>query len=216
MTREQAKQNLISIGFEEPTEEQVTKYLNQVNGETKTERERADGYKKEAEKVADLQNRASTKQTELQNTIAELQSQLDEINSQNLSDVEKANKATADAEKATQAALDKVADLEKQISRMNTLKSLADKGITGEDAENLIDENGVVNFETLGKIISEREAAAATAKEQEIAKASTNPGGGSSGGEKPGNEKPDDVTNAEQISFGSMNNNAQAARDYYK
>lgn len=216
MTREQAKQNLISIGFEEPTEEQVTKYLNQVNGETKTERERADGYKKEAEKVADLQNRASTKQTELQNTIAELQSQLDEINSQNLSDVEKANKATADAEKATQAALDKVADLEKQISRMNTLKSLADKGITGEDAENLIDENGVVNFETLGKIISEREAAAATAKEQEIAKASTNPGGSNSGGEKHKDEKPDDVSNAEQISFGSMNNNAQAARDYYK
>ena len=35
MTREQAKQNLISIGISEPTDEQVSNYLNQLNGETK-------------------------------------------------------------------------------------------------------------------------------------------------------------------------------------
>lgn len=35
MTREQAKQNLIAIGVAEPTDEQVSNYLNQVNGETK-------------------------------------------------------------------------------------------------------------------------------------------------------------------------------------
>ena len=34
MTREQAKQNLISIGVAEPTDEQISSYLNQVNGET--------------------------------------------------------------------------------------------------------------------------------------------------------------------------------------
>lgn len=28
MTREQAKQNLISIGVEEPTEDQISNYLN--------------------------------------------------------------------------------------------------------------------------------------------------------------------------------------------
>ena len=31
MTREQAKQNLIAIGVAEPTDEQVSNYLNQVN-----------------------------------------------------------------------------------------------------------------------------------------------------------------------------------------
>ena len=41
MTREQAKQNLIAIGVAEPTDEQVSNYLNQVNGETRNkERER--------------------------------------------------------------------------------------------------------------------------------------------------------------------------------
>ena len=50
MTREQAKQNLISIGVAEPTDEQVSNYLNQVNGETKKEKDRADGYKAKADK----------------------------------------------------------------------------------------------------------------------------------------------------------------------
>ena len=42
MTREQAKQNLIAIGVAEPTDEQVSNYLNQVNGETKKEKDKAD------------------------------------------------------------------------------------------------------------------------------------------------------------------------------
>ena len=45
MTREQAKQNLIAIGVAEPTDEQVSNYLNQVNGETKKEKARADRHK---------------------------------------------------------------------------------------------------------------------------------------------------------------------------
>lgn len=45
MTREQAKQNLISIGISEPTDEQVSNYLNQLNGETKKEKDKAAEYK---------------------------------------------------------------------------------------------------------------------------------------------------------------------------
>ena len=39
-----------------------------------------------------------------------------------------------------------------QIHGKNTLQSLADKGIVGEDAANLIKEDGTVDFDTLGKI----------------------------------------------------------------
>ena len=37
MTREQAKANLVACGIEEPTEEQITNYLNQVNSAVKSE-----------------------------------------------------------------------------------------------------------------------------------------------------------------------------------
>ena len=43
MTREQAKQNLIALGVAEPTDEQVSNYPNQVNGETKKANARAAG-----------------------------------------------------------------------------------------------------------------------------------------------------------------------------
>lgn len=75
MTREQAKQNLISIGISEPTDEQVSNYLNQLNGETKKEKDKAAEYKAKADKAD------------------ELQSKIDEIEAGNLTELEKANKA---------------------------------------------------------------------------------------------------------------------------
>lgn len=68
MTREQAKQNLIAFGIENPTDEMVSNYLNQLNGEINPFREKA--------KTADT-----------------LQQQLDEINEKGLTELEKANKA---------------------------------------------------------------------------------------------------------------------------
>ena len=92
MTREQAKANLVALGIAEPTDEQVTSYLNTVNGETKKEKDRADKYKLDADKAGELQKK------------------LDEIANQNLSEVEKANKATEEA-------LSQVAALQKRIDR---------------------------------------------------------------------------------------------------
>lgn len=155
MTREQAKQNLISIGVAEPTDEQVTNYLNQVNGETKKEKERADGLKAKADKSD------------------ELQAQIDALNEQNMTDIEKANKAT-------ELANGKIAELEKQIARSNQLTQLSAMGIVGEQAEKLIGENGL-DYSILGQIISERESKAAIAKEQEIASKGGNPSGGAGG-----------------------------------
>lgn len=161
MTREQCKALLVTMGIAEPTEEQITSFLNSVNKEVKSERDRAEKFRTEAEKVTDLQK------------------QLDEINSKGLSEVERANKATEDA-------LKKVAELEKNIKTMQTQKQLAELGIVGESADKFFDSEGNVDFSVLGQILSDTKKNAATAKEKELAGNAGNPGGqgSSNGGEE--------------------------------
>lgn len=156
MTREQARKNLETIGIENPTDEQITNYLNQVQGETRFERDRADKLKDKASKAD------------------ELQQQIDEMNSANQSDNEK-----------LQTALDKanaqIASLQKDIARTKLLNNLASKGITGDDAEKLVSEDGALDIEILGKIISDRETSAAANKEKELLNGTPNPNGGKGG-----------------------------------
>ena len=169
MTRAEAKAKLISYGVAEPTEEQITDLLNSINAETKKEKDRADGYKAKADKAD------------------ELQTQLDEINSQNLSEAEKANKKLEEANQ-------KIAELERKDSiREQRSKAMEKFKITSEQASQVVKDDGSLDYEVLGKIISDKETASATAKEQELAKGATNPGGGSSGG---GSE---DKSNAERL-----------------
>lgn len=186
MTREQAKALLVTLGIETPSEDQITNYLNSVNKEVKSEKDRAEKYKAEADKTADLQK------------------QLDEINNKGLSDVEKANKATEDA-------LKKVAELEKNIKTMQTQKELATLGITGEDADKFFNEDGSLNFATLGQVLTNREKAAAIAKEKELAGNAGNPGGnGGNGGGEP--QKTAAETFAESYAK-SVAENSKAAND---
>ena len=179
MTREQAKQNLIAIGVAEPTDEQVSNYLNQVNGETKKEKDRADGYKAKADTADDLQK------------------QLDELQAGNLTELEKANKALDTANK-------QIAELQKNNAiRDLREKAMTDFKVTAEQAKAIVKEDGSFDTAELGKIMSEKETAAAQAKEQEIAKGSTNPGGGTAGGNKDG---ADNKTNAEKIAESLISN----------
>lgn len=158
MTREQARQKLISFGVAEPTDEQISDLLNSINAETKKEKDRADGYKAKADKAD------------------ELQTQLDELNNQNLSDIEKANKAL-------ETANNRIAELEKAQTIATQRNSVAEKfKVTSEQAKQIVKDDGSLDYDVLGQIISDKEKAAATAKEQEIAKNATNPGGGSAGG----------------------------------
>lgn len=188
MTREQAKQNLISIGVAEPIDEQVSNYLNQVNGETKKEKDRADGYKAKADKAD------------------ELQAQLDEIEAGNLTEVEKVNKDL-------EAANNLIAKLQKDNAvRDQREAAMTNFKITAEQAKAVVKDDGSLDYTELGKIMSEKETAAAQAKEQEIAKNQDIPGGGSTGGS--GKEKTADVENAEQITFGNPAANAEA-KNYY-
>ena len=178
MTREQAKQNLISIGVAEPTDEQVSNYLNQVNGETKKEKDRADGYKAKADKAD------------------ELQTQLDELQAGNMTELEKANKAleTANQQIAKLQKDNAVRDLREQ--------AMSDFGITAEQVKTVVKEDGSFDTTSLGKIISDMKANAIAEYEKNALNSTPNPNNGGNNNEP--DSKPADVANAEQISFGTV------------
>ncbi len=180
------REELIAMGI---SEEDADKVMADYGSAVQRANAKAGKYKTDAQKAA------------------ELQAELDRINEQNLSDIEKANKAT-------ETANNRVAELEKQIKAMQTKASLAELGIVGEQAEKLISVDGAVDFAVLGQIISDRETKAAAKKEEDLLDNTHNPGGGTGG--SPEDNKPEDVKNAESITFGGLDKNAQSARDYYK
>ena len=159
MTRKEAEQNLIGFGIAEPTDEQITNYLNQIGAETKS-------YKDKLASVGGKDDR-----------IAELEKELEKLNKQNMSDLELAN---AERDKA----LSSVANLEKQIEQMITKTELAKLGITGEVADTLVSGNGKLDFATLGQIISDREKNAVSEYEKKALENTPNPSG-SKGKEEP-------------------------------
>lgn len=172
MTREQAKQNLISIGVSEPTEEQISNYLNQVNGETKKEKDKAAEYKAKADNAEELQRK------------------LDELEAGNLTELEKANKALETANQ-------QIASLQKSNAiRDQREAAMSNFKITAEQAKTVVKDDGSLDYAELGKIMSEKETAAAQAKEQEIAKNQAIPGGANAGGDK---EKTEAEKTAEAI-----------------
>ena len=143
--------------FPDATDDQITNLLNQNNSEVAREKGKADKYKTDAQKAADLQK------------------QIDELNNQNLSDIEKANKAL-------ETANNRIAELEKAQAIATQRNSVAEKfKVTSEQAKQIVKDDGSFDYDVLGQIISDKENAAATAKEQEIANNATNPGGGSAG-----------------------------------
>lgn len=158
MTRADAKQKLISYGIAEPTEEQITDLLNSINSETQKEKQRADALKADADKAADLQ------------------AELDRINAEKMTDAEKQAK---DLEKAN----NRIAELEKAQQLITQRNSVAEKfNVTAEQAKQIVKDDGSFDYDVLGQIISDKEKAAATAKEQEIAGKAGNPNGASGGG----------------------------------
>ena len=95
MTREQAKQVLIGMGIEEPSDEQVSKYLDSVTGEVK----------KEKDKNASLQEKA--------NKAADLEKELEELKQQNMTDAEKAE---LERQKEKAANEKRISDLESALA----------------------------------------------------------------------------------------------------
>ena len=116
-------------------------------------------------------------------------------------------------------ALKRISELEAENVRKDISAYAISKGLTGEKAQKILEsfqgnlELAKNAIDSLSEIITEREAAAANAKEQELARNAGNPGGDDAGGDP---EKAEDEANAENITFGRVGENAQSARDYYK
>lgn len=137
----------------------------------------------------------------------ELQSQLDELNSQGMSEVEKANKAL-------ETANNRIAELEKRDAvRTRRAKLMEKLKISAEDASKIISDDGSMDDDVLGQIFADGIKNAVAENEKQKLADTPNPGG--SGSEPKKDEKPDDVKNAESITFGNVSAE-QSAKDYYK
>ena len=162
--------------FPEATDEQITNLLNQNNSEVAKEKNKVNQYKAKADKAD------------------ELQTQLDELQAGNLTELEKANKALETANQ-------QIADLQKNNAiRDQREAAMTNFKITAEQAKTVVKDDGSLDYTELGKIMSEKETAAAQAKEQEIAKNQDIPGGGSNKGGA------DNKTNAEKIAESLISN----------
>lgn len=156
MSREQAKQFLISLGIEEPSDDAISSYLNSISSEVGKEKDRAEKLKEEQNKVKDLQ------------------AKLDELNKQNMTEIERANADKLDAE-------NKLAELQLEVGRMKLKNSFAEQGIIGEDADKLIEsmKDGAIDVTLLGQIINAKQKEAVDNKIAELSKQTIQPNGGS-------------------------------------
>lgn len=191
MTREQAKKNLIALGIAEPTEDQVSNYLNQFHGDVEppTPNPAPNPTPVPTPQPAPQPNPTPTPKP----------------GNADLNEIEKLQK--------------QIADLQKENVKKDIRAYAAEKGLTGEQTEKILGalqddlEVAKTAIDSMSQIISDKETAAAQKKEQEIAKGSMNPGGGTGGTHK-GDEKPEDVKNAESIYFGEKQGE-QSMKDYY-
>lgn len=146
--------------FPEATDDQITALLNKANGEVAKEKEKSEKLKTEIVQLKEENGR-----------FEDLQAQIEEAENSKLTEIEK---ITKQLELSNQ----RVAELERLSAIRDQRISAAEKfKITAEQAGQIVKDDGSFDMDLLGQIISEKEAAAATAKEQEIANASTNPGG---------------------------------------
>lgn len=153
MTRQEVIELLNSIGVENPSKETVDDFLNKHNADVQREKALAEKYKNDALKVKDLEE------------------QLEKLNNQNLSDIELANKNT---EKANA----RIAELESMLKANETRRQLAELGIVGESADKFFKEDGSIDFANLGTILSNVKDTAISQKEKELLDGTPNPKGG--------------------------------------
>lgn len=150
--------------FADATDEQITEVLNQYHSEIEKSKAKDEEVKaKEKESTEKLQA--------LEGEKAELEKKLAEIEDGKLTEIEKSNKAL---EKANL----RIAELEKaQFISNQRADAVTQFKITAEQAKEVVKDDGSFDMQKLGGIIAEKESAAALAKEQEIARMSSNPNG---------------------------------------
>lgn len=193
VTREQAAEQLKVVGVENPTDEQITTYLNNVNAEAIKEKSKADSYKAKADKADAFEK------------------ELNDLKDQNLSDDEKRQKEKAELEQ-------KVAELTASSFKSEAKAILKGAGMDDESIEALLPgmiadtlENTQARANAYVSAMNKSIETAIKNREKEELNNTNTPGG-----ENGGDEETDDVKNAESLSFGGVDKNAQTARDYYK
>jgi cell division septum initiation protein DivIVA len=160
MSREQAKKVLASFGIEEPTEEQVTAYLNSIGSEIQKEKSKAEAHQAEIERLKEIE--------------AEYTKQKDA----SLTAEEKYQKAIKDAEaNAKKYAYD--------LNRMKAENILVSGGIKTDEIGDLLD--GIVSDDAerttklasgLVGLLNSKVEAAGKAKEAELLQNMTPPPAG--------------------------------------
>lgn len=180
------REELIAMGI---SEENADKIMADYGSTVQKANAKAEQYKEKANKAD------------------ELQTQLDELNSQNMTELEKATTALEAANK-------QIAQLEKNDEiRTQRAKAMEKFGLTAEQASKVVTDEGATDYEVLGQIFADSKKTAIAEYEKQKLDDTPNPGG-SKGGNN-GDDKPEDVKNAENISFGNVSAE-QSTKDYYK
>ena len=167
MTREEARQNLVALGIEEPSDAQVTNYLNQFHSNRPNPQPQPSPQPTPTPQPQPTPTPETTPSHDDGGELETLRNQ--------------------------------IAQLQKENVQKDIRAYAAEKGLTGEQAESVLAgfqtdlEAAKKAIDSIAQIISDKETAAATAKEQELLKGTPNPGGGTGG--NPGDDKPEDVKN---------------------
>lgn len=158
------REELIAMGI---SEENADKIMADYGSTVQKANAKAEQYKEKANKAD------------------ELQTQLDELNSQNMTEVEKATSALEVANK-------KIAELEKKDTvRTQRANAMEKFGLTAEQASKVVTDDGATDYEVLGQIFADSKKTAIAEYEKQKLDDTPNPGGstGGSGEEKTNAEK---------------------------
>lgn len=177
------KEDVLKL-FPEATNEQVTELLNKNNQEVTGEKRKADKYKADNEKLKTDAEEA-----------AELRAKVEALENEKLTEEERRKKE----EEKLRSELDEKwkkmeqanIDLQNQLNSERIKGYAGSKNLTGENIDTILKSFGsnydlaVSAIDSMAQLITERENAAALAKEQQIANTAGNPGGsgGNVGGE---------------------------------
>ena len=181
------REELIAMGI---SEENADKIMADYGSTVQKANAKAEQYKAKANKAD------------------ELQTQLDELNSQNMTELEK---ATTALETANQ----KIAELEKKDTvRTQRANAMEKFGLTAEQASKVVTDDGATDYDVLGQIFSDSKKTAIAEYEKQKLDNTPNPGGTKVGSD---NEKNEAEKIAERIgkNLAGTNENAKSIVDSY-
>ena len=151
------REELIAMGI---SEENADKIMADYGSTVQKANAKAEQYKEKANKAD------------------ELQTQLDELNSQNMTEVEKATKALESANQ-------KIAELEKRdVIRTQRANAMEKFGLTAEQASKVVTDDGATDYEVLGQIFADSKKSAIAEYEKQKLDGTPNPGGSTGGNEE--------------------------------